>query len=215
MVLDVFFLEDKILRINYVICIMNKILIIDNYDSFTWNLYQYFRMMGKIVEVKRSDSIQVSDFDRLSVSHLLISPGPGTLESSSISVKAIRYFCKKIPILGVCLGHQVIAQFFGAKLKCAQVVMHGKSSLINHNACGIFAGLSQSLNVIRYNSLVVDSNTVPACLEITAWSVTSSGENSEIMGIRHRGLFVEGVQFHPESVLTDQGYQMLLNFVCY
>lgn len=194
---------------------MSKILIIDNYDSFTWNLYQYFRMMGKIVDVKRSDSIQVSDFNRLSINRLVISPGPGILKNSSISIKAIRYFYKKIPILGVCLGHQVIAQFFGAKLKCAQVVMHGKSSVIRHNGRGVFVGLNQTLNVVRYNSWVVDSNTIPACLEITAWSTTLSGENYEIMGIRHRSLFVEGVQFHPESVLTDKGYNMLFNFVCY
>lgn len=195
---------------------MNRILIIDNYDSFTWNLYQYFRIMGGFVEVKLHDSLKISDFDRLCFDRLVISPGPGTPNNSGISLEAIRYFYKKIPILGVCLGHQIIAQFFGAKLKYAQVVMHGKSSLIQHNSCGVFTGLTQFLRVIRYNSLIVDSNTIPVCLEVTAWSTTvSDKKNLEIMGIRHRSLFIEGVQFHPESILTDQGYNMLCNFARY
>lgn len=194
---------------------MNKILIIDNYDSFTWNLYQYFRRMGGIVEVKRHDAIKVSDFSRLSLDRLVISPGPGTPNNSGICLRAIHYFYRKIPIFGVCLGHQVIAQFFGAKLKYAKNIMHGKSSLIHHNSHGVFNGLKQLLSVIRYNSLLVDANTIPVCLEITAWSITADKENFEVMGIRHRSLFIEGVQFHPESILTDQGYQMLWNFMCY
>lgn len=194
---------------------MNRVLIIDNYDSFTWNLYQYFREMGGLVEVKRHDSVDLIDFDQVSCERLVISPGPGTPENSGCSLKAVCYFYKKIPILGVCLGHQIIAQFFGAKLKYAKTVMHGKSSVICHTGCGVFSGLPEFLNVVRYHSLVVDSNTIPVCLEITAWSGLLSNKNNEIMGIRHKNLFVEGVQFHPESILTEHGYHMLLNFMNY
>lgn len=191
---------------------INKVFIVDNYDSFTWNLYQYFREIGSVVEVRRHDDVDVVDIERLSPSHLVISPGPGTPNDAGVSLGAIRYFYNKIPILGVCLGHQAIAQFFGARLKRAKNVMHGKSSLVYHNGYGVFSGLVASLNVIRYHSLVVDPDSVPDCLEITAWSVCS-GKNSEIMGIRHRNSVVEGVQFHPESILTECGYQMLVNFI--
>lgn len=194
---------------------MNRILIIDNYDSFTWNLYQYFRELGGVVEVKRHDSIDFLDCKRISCDRLVISPGPGTPENSGHSLKALQFFYKKIPILGVCLGHQIIAQFFKAKLKHAKMVMHGKLSVIRNNGYGVFFGLPKILNVVRYHSLIVDSNTIPACLEITAWSISSINKNDEIMGIRHNSLFVEGIQFHPESVLTEQGYQMLLNFMNY
>lgn len=193
---------------------MNKVLIIDNYDSFTWNLYQYFRKIGGIVEVKRHDSVDLLNFNQIRCERLVISAGPGTPENSGFSFRVMHHFYKSIPILGVCLGHQIIAQFFGAKLRQALVIMHGKSSIIHHNGHGIFCGLSQSLSVVRYNSLVVDSNTIPVCLEITAWSVLSH-KNIEIMGLRHRNLFIEGIQFHPESILTEQGYQMLLNFMDY
>ncbi|CAD83250.1 para-aminobenzoate synthase, glutamine amidotransferase component II [Candidatus Blochmanniella floridana] len=193
---------------------MNKVLIIDNYDSFTWNLYQYFRKMGGIVDVKRHDSIDLMDFDHLSPDRLVISPGPGTTSNSGISFKAVNYFGNRIPIFGVCLGHQVIAQFFGAKLTYAQIVMHGKSSIIYHNDCGVFTGLVQSFRVIRYHSWVVDINTIPICLEVTAWSTYVDGKR-EIMGIRHRNLLIEGVQFHPESILTEYGYQILQNFMDY
>lgn len=193
---------------------MNRVLIIDNYDSFTWNLYQYFRAMGGSVEVKRNDSSDLVDLSKVSCERLVISPGPGIPEDSGYALQTIYFFYKKIPILGVCLGHQIIAHFFGAKLQYAKKVMHGKSSIIRHNGFGLFCGLSKFLNVIRYNSLVVDSNTIPICLEITAWSMPSC-KNSEIMGLRHKSLFVEGVQFHPESVLTEQGDQMLFNFMNY
>ncbi|WP_159715088.1 anthranilate synthase component II [Blochmannia endosymbiont of Camponotus nipponensis] len=193
---------------------MNKILIIDNYDSFTWNLYQYFREMGGMVEVRRHDAVNITDIERLSPERLVISPGPGTPDNAGISLDAICYFHSRIPILGVCLGHQAIAQFFGAKLKCARDIMHGKTSLIHHNASGIFNKLTQPLNVVRYHSLVIDGSTIPACLEITAWSACSD-EYSEIMGIRHCKLAIEGVQFHPESILSEQGYQMLANFMNY
>ncbi|URJ25926.1 aminodeoxychorismate/anthranilate synthase component II [Blochmannia endosymbiont of Camponotus sp.] len=195
---------------------MNKILIIDNYDSFTWNLYQYFREMGGIVEVRRNDTLNIIDINQLSPERLVISPGPGIPDNAGITLDVIRYFHKRIPILGVCLGHQAIAQFFGAKLKYAQKVMHGKISLIHHNGRGIFTEVTQPLNVVRYHSLVIDSNTMPSCLEITAWSTCSDSDKYiEIMGIRHRNLFVEGVQFHPESILSEQGYQMLSNFMKY
>lgn len=193
---------------------MNKILIIDNYDSFTWNLYQYFREMGGTVEVKRHDDLEIVDIERLSPRRLVISPGPGTPDDAGISLKAIHYFHNKIPILGVCLGHQAIAQFFGAKLKYAKQVMHGKSSVICHDGRGIFNGLIKHMNVIRYHSLVVDPNSIPKCLEVTSWSICGN-QNSEIMGIRHRDLFVEGVQFHPESILSEYGYQILANFMHY
>ncbi|URJ23280.1 aminodeoxychorismate/anthranilate synthase component II [Blochmannia endosymbiont of Camponotus sp. C-003] len=193
---------------------MNKILIIDNYDSFTWNLYQYFREMGGIVEVRRNDSLNTTDIDQLSPERLVISPGPGTPDNAGVSLDAIYYFHKKIPILGVCLGHQAIAQFFGAKLKYAQKVMHGKISLIHHNGNGIFNEVTQPLNVVRYHSLVIDPNTMPSCLEITAWNKVDD-KCIEIMGIRHCNLFVEGVQFHPESILSEQGYQILNNFMKY
>ncbi|UOY04383.1 aminodeoxychorismate/anthranilate synthase component II [Candidatus Blochmanniella pennsylvanica] len=195
---------------------MNKILIIDNYDSFTWNLYQYFREMGGVVEVRRNDALNIIDIEQLSPERLVISPGPGTPDNAGISLDAIYYFHKRIPILGVCLGHQAIAQFFGAKLKYAQKVMHGKISLIHHNGSGIFTEVTQPLNVVRYHSLVIDSNTMPSCLEITAWSTsTCSDKYTEIMGIRHRNLLVEGVQFHPESILSEQGHQILGNFMKY
>lgn len=195
---------------------MNKILIIDNYDSFTWNLYQYFREMGGIVEVRRNDALNIIDIEQLSPERLVISPGPGTPDNAGVSLDAIYYFHKRIPILGVCLGHQAIAQFFGAKLKYAQKVMHGKISLIHHNGSGIFTEVTQPLNVVRYHSLVIDSNTMPSCLEITSWSTcTCSDKYIEIMGIRHRNLLVEGVQFHPESILSEQGHQILGNFMKY
>lgn len=193
---------------------MNKVLIIDNYDSFTWNLYQYFREMGGIVDIRRHDDLEVIDFARLSPSRLVISPGPGIPDDAGISLEAIHYFYNRIPILGVCLGHQAIAQFFGAKLIHAKKIMHGKSSLIVHNEHGLFIGLPKYLRVIRYHSWIIDINTMPSCLEITSWS-TRNGYRDEIMSIRHRNLMVEGVQFHPESILSEYGYQMLLNFMSY
>lgn len=193
---------------------MNKILIIDNYDSFTWNLYQYFRDMGGVVKVKRHDSLEIVDIEKLAPERLVISPGPGTPDTAGISLRAIHYFHDKIPILGVCLGHQAIAQFFGARLKYAKRVMHGKSSLIYNNGCGVFSGLERCLKVVRYHSLIVDPNSLPECLEITSWTVCAD-KSTEIMSIRHRGLAVEGVQFHPESILSEFGYQMLFNFMSY
>ncbi|URJ25043.1 anthranilate synthase component II [Candidatus Blochmannia ocreatus (nom. nud.)] len=192
---------------------MNKILIIDNYDSFTWNLYQYFREMGKIVQVKRNDNIHIADIKQLSPTHLIISPGPGVPKNAGISLEVIAYFHKILPILGICLGHQAIAQFFGAKLRRAHKIMHGKPSKIYHNNSGVFSGITQPLNVIRYHSWIVETNTLPKCLEITAWNVINNNNLIEIMGIRHKTFKTEGVQFHPESVLSEQGHNILANFL--
>ncbi|AKC60126.1 anthranilate synthase component II [Blochmannia endosymbiont of Polyrhachis (Hedomyrma) turneri] len=189
-----------------------KILIIDNYDSFTWNLYQCFCYLGAEVEVRRHDVINVLDIERLSPNRLVISPGPGTPHNSGISLSAIYSFYNKIPILGVCLGHQVIAHFFGAKIVHARCIMHGKSSVIHHDRTGVFYRLPQFLKVIRYNSLIVDISTLPSCLRVSAWSVKCN-KFDEIMGIRHCDLPIEGVQFHPESVLSEYGCQLLRNFM--
>lgn len=188
------------------------LLLIDNYDSFTYNLYQYFCELGAQVEVWRHDSLQLADIERMAPQRLVISPGPGTPDDAGIALAAIRHFAGKIPILGVCLGHQAIAQAFGARIVRANKVMHGKTSVITHDGRGVFNGLAVPLTVTRYHSLVVERESMPACLEVTAWS-TCDGAQDEIMGIRHRTLSLEGVQFHPESVLSEQGHQLLANFL--
>ncbi|WMQ74143.1 MAG: Aminodeoxychorismate synthase component 2 [Sodalis sp.] len=191
---------------------MNGLLIIDNYDSFTWNLYQYFCELGMQVMVRRHDSLDIADIERLAPAHLVISPGPGTPDQAGISLAAIRHFAGKLPILGVCLGHQAIAQAFGASVVRARNVMHGKTSAIRHDGQGVFSGLSQPLTVTRYHSLVIDAANVPSCLAVTAWS-QHEGEPDEIMAIRHRSLPLEGVQFHPESIMSEQGHRLLANFL--
>ncbi|AJI95772.1 aminodeoxychorismate synthase component II [Yersinia ruckeri] len=188
------------------------LLLIDNYDSFTYNLYQYFCELGAEVLVKRNDEIQIADIEKLAPSHLVISPGPCTPNEAGISLAAIRHFAGKIPILGVCLGHQALGQAFGASVVRARQVMHGKTSAISHNSQGVFRGLNQPLTVTRYHSLVIAKETLPDCFELTAWS-EHDGEVDEIMGIRHRFLPLEGVQFHPESILSEQGHQLLDNFL--
>ncbi|HEY0207882.1 aminodeoxychorismate synthase component II [Acerihabitans sp.] len=188
------------------------LLLIDNYDSFTYNLYQYFCELGIRVEVWRHDRLQLADIERMAPRRLVISPGPGTPDEAGISLAAIRHFAGKIPILGVCLGHQAIAQAFGARIVRAQRVMHGKTSAITHDGGGVFAGLALPLTVTRYHSLVVEPASLPDCLAATAWSLRD-GAHDEIMGIRHRTLPLEGVQFHPESVLSEQGHQLLANFL--
>lgn len=184
------------------------LLLIDNYDSFTWNLYQYFCELGAEVMVKRNDELTLSDISSLAPAKLVISPGPCTPTEAGISLAAISHFAGKLPILGVCLGHQAIAQAFGATIVRAQNVMHGKTSAISHNNTGVFNGLNNPLTVTRYHSLVIDPATLPACFEVTAWT-----DKQEIMGIRHRELDLEGVQFHPESILSEQGHQLLANFL--
>lgn len=188
------------------------LLLIDNYDSFTYNLYQYFCQLGAEVLVKRNDELQLADIERLAPQHLVISPGPCTPNEAGISLAAIRYFAGKLPILGVCLGHQALGQAFGAKVVRAREVMHGKTSAIRHFDSGVFHGLNNPLTVTRYHSLVLEAATLPDCFEVTAWS-ERDGVRDEIMGIRHRQLALEGVQFHPESILSEQGHQLLDNFL--
>ncbi|MGG5835378.1 aminodeoxychorismate synthase component 2 [Huaxiibacter chinensis] len=184
------------------------ILLIDNYDSFTWNLYQYFCELGAEVEVRRNDAITLEDIETLAPQQIVISPGPCTPSESGISLEVIRHYAGKIPILGVCLGHQAIAHVFGATIVRAARVMHGKTSPVTHTGTGVFEGLNHPLTVTRYHSLVIDPPTLPACFEVTAWSDTG-----EIMGIRHREWDLEGVQFHPESILSEQGHALLANFL--
>ncbi|NWA74383.1 aminodeoxychorismate synthase component II [Serratia proteamaculans] len=188
------------------------LLLIDNYDSFTYNLYQYFCQLGAEVLVKRNDELQLADIERLAPQRLVISPGPCTPNEAGISLAAIRYFAGKLPILGVCLGHQALGQAFGAKVVRAREVMHGKTSAIRHLDSGVFHGLNNPLTVTRYHSLVLEAATLPDCFEVTAWS-ERDGVRDEIMGIRHRQLALEGVQFHPESILSEQGHQLLDNFL--
>ncbi|WP_336706439.1 MULTISPECIES: aminodeoxychorismate synthase component 2 [unclassified Cedecea] len=184
------------------------LLLIDNYDSFTWNLYQYFCELGEEVLVKRNDEIGLDDIERLTPDKLVISPGPCTPTEAGISLAAINHFAGQLPILGVCLGHQAIAQVFGATIVRAEQVMHGKTSAISHNGSGVFRGLNNPLTVTRYHSLLIDPDTLPDCFEVTAWT-----DKQEIMGIRHRSLDLEGVQFHPESILSEQGHALLANFL--
>ncbi|CDG96979.1 aminodeoxychorismate synthase component II [Xenorhabdus bovienii] len=190
------------------------LLIIDNYDSFTFNLYQYFCELGTNVLVKRNDELQLEDIEKLAPTHLVISPGPCTPNEAGISLEVISHFAGKLPILGVCLGHQAIGQAFGASVVKAREVMHGKNSLIHHNQQGVFKGLNRPLTVTRYHSLVIAAETLPASFEVTAWS-QHNGNVDEIMGIRHRTLPLEGVQFHPESILSEQGHDLLNNFLRY
>ncbi len=184
------------------------ILLIDNYDSFTWNLYQYFCELGAEVLVKRNDELTLAEIAPLAPEKIVISPGPCTPDESGISLDVIRRYAGKTPLLGVCLGHQAIAQVFGAAIVRAAQVMHGKTSLIEHNGEGVFKGLNNPLTVTRYHSLVIDPPTLPADFIVTARSASG-----EIMGIRHRQWDLEGVQFHPESILSEQGHQLLENFL--
>ncbi len=188
------------------------LLLIDNYDSFTWNLYQYFCELGADVRVVRNDAITLAEMAALPLRHLVISPGPCTPDQAGISLEAIRYFAGRVPLLGVCLGHQAIAQASGAEVVRARQVMHGKTSPIRHNSQGVFRNLANPLTVTRYHSLIVRRETLPDAFEVTAWSLRD-GEPDEIMGFRHRTLPLEGVQFHPESILSEQGHQLLKNFL--
>jgi len=186
---------------------------LDNYDSFTYNLVRYFRELGAEVVVYRNDEISLAEIERIAPSHIVISPGPCTPNEAGISMATIAHFAGKIPLLGVCLGHQSIGQVFGGKVVRADKVMHGKTSMVSHEKMGVFAGLDQPVEVARYHSLVVEAHSLPDCLEATAWSLNAAGEKEAIMGLRHKTLDVEGVQFHPESVLTHQGHELLANFL--
>jgi anthranilate synthase component 2 len=189
------------------------ILMIDNYDSFTYNVVQYLGELKADVKVIRNDEMTVDDVAELRPEKIVISPGPCTPNEAGISVAVIKRFAGEIPILGICLGHQSIGQAFGGKVVRAREVMHGKTSPIYHNNTGVFQGLPNPFEATRYHSLVVERESLPDCLEITAWTQTESGEMDEIMGFRHRELAVEGVQFHPESILTENGHDMLENFL--
>jgi len=189
------------------------IVMIDNYDSFTYNIVQYLRELGSEVQVFRNDEIEVSHIDDLSPDRLVISPGPRTPQYAGISNSVIKSFSRKIPILGICLGHQCIGQFFGGKVIPAKRVMHGKTSLIYHNQTAIFKDLISPFPATRYHSLVVERLDLPDCLEVTAWTETINGETDEIMSLRHKDLPLVGVQFHPESILTSYGHDILKNFL--
>ncbi|OYD25737.1 anthranilate synthase component II [Oceanimonas baumannii] len=189
------------------------LLMIDNYDSFTWNLVQYFGELGLEVVVRRNDDISLDEVAALRPAGLVISPGPCTPNEAGVSLAAIERFAGDLPILGVCLGHQAIAQAFGGEVVRARRVMHGKTSAIRHTGTGLFAGLPDPLTVTRYHSLVVKAETLPACFEVTAWSEHETGGRDEIMGMQHKVLPVHSVQFHPESILTESGHQLLGNFL--
>jgi len=189
------------------------LLMIDNYDSFTYNLVQYFGELGQEVNVYRNDEITVDEIENLKPKYVVISPGPCTPNEAGISIELIEKLADKIPILGVCLGFQAIAQAFGGNIVGAQRIMHGKVSKIHHTGKGVFTGLKNPLNATRYHSLVAEQSTLPDCLEVTAWTNNESGSIEEIMGVRHKTLAIEGVQFHPESILTEHGHQMLNTFL--
>ncbi|EKY4114242.1 TPA: aminodeoxychorismate/anthranilate synthase component II [Pseudomonas aeruginosa] len=189
------------------------LLIIDNYDSFTFNLAQYFAELKADIRVIRNDELSVEQIAALGPERIVLSPGPCTPNEAGVSLAVIEHFAGKLPLLGVCLGHQSIGQAFGGKVVRARQVMHGKVSPVFHKDLGVFAGLNNPLTQTRYHSLVVERETLPDCLEVTAWTVLGNGELDEIMGLRHRTLNVEGVQFHPESILSEQGHEMLANFL--
>ena len=184
------------------------LLMIDNYDSFTYNLVQYLGELGQDVQVYRNDQITIERMEQLDPDHIVISPGPCTPNEAGISVAAIKHFAGKVPLLGVCLGHQSIGQAFGGNIVHAKAIMHGKTSMIHHDDRGVFFGLNNPFEATRYHSLVIERETLPDCLEISAWT-----DDGEIMGVRHKELPVEGVQFHPESILTRHGHDMLRNFI--
>ena len=190
-----------------------KVLMIDNYDSFTYNLVQYLGELGAEVEVQRNDQIGVEQILASDASHIMLSPGPGTPDQAGVTMAAIEAMAGRKPILGVCLGHQSIGQVYGGKITHADEIMHGKTSPVKHNSQGVFAGLESQFTATRYHSLVIDRASLPDCLEITAWTETAEGELDEIMGVRHREFAIEGVQFHPESILTEHGYDLLQNFI--
>ncbi|HGO7716309.1 TPA: aminodeoxychorismate/anthranilate synthase component II [Neisseria meningitidis] len=184
------------------------LLFIDNYDSFTYNIVQYFAELGQEVAVRRNDDITLEEIEALNPQYLVIGPGPCSPKEAGISVAAMRYFAGRLPIMGVCLGHQTIGEAFGGRIVRAKTLMHGKVSPVSHSGKGMFKGLPNPVTCTRYHSLVIERGTLPECLEITAWT-----EDGEIMGVRHKEYAVEGVQFHPEALLTEHGHDMLNNFL--
>jgi anthranilate synthase component 2 len=186
---------------------------IDNYDSFTYNLVQYLGELGAEVRVFRNDQLSVGDIETMKPAQIVISPGPCTPNQAGISNQVIEAFAGRIPLLGVCLGHQCIGQVFGGRVERARAVMHGKTSAIHHSGTGVFRELPDPFQATRYHSLIVARDNLPACLELTAWTQFDDGAIDEVMGFRHRELAIEGVQFHPESILTEHGHQLLKNFL--
>ena len=189
------------------------LLMIDNYDSFTFNLVHYFQTLGQQVEVHRNNQITLDEIEQLQPQYIVISPGPCDPNSAGISLAVVEHFSGKIPLLGVCLGHQCIAQHFGATIEKAKKVMHGKTSMIRHNNQGVFSQLTNPLQVTRYHSLIVNKHTLPKSLEVTAWTTNALGECDEIMAMQHQHLAITSVQFHPEAILTEQGHALLNNFI--
>ncbi|MGB4498559.1 MAG: aminodeoxychorismate/anthranilate synthase component II [Methylococcaceae bacterium] len=190
-----------------------KVVMVDNYDSFTYNLVQYLGELGAEVIVVRNDQVSVEDIAALNPDKIVISPGPCTPKEAGVSVETILHFAGKIPLLGVCLGHQSMGYAFGGNVIHAKQIMHGKTSLVYHADTGVFKGLSNPFTATRYHSLVIEQSSLPECLEITAWTQNENGEIDEIMGVRHKKLDIEGVQFHPESILTEYGHDLLRNFL--
>ena len=189
------------------------LLMIDNYDSFTYNLVQYFGELGADIRVFRNDEISLEEIEAMAPEKIIISPGPCTPHEAGISVPVIKHFAGNVPILGVCLGHQSIGEAFGGKIIRAKRVMHGKISAIHHEGKGVFKNIDNPFNATRYHSLVIEYESLPDCLELTSWTENEDGSLEEIMGVRHKTLAVEGVQFHPESILSEHGHQMLKNFL--
>ncbi len=190
-----------------------KVVMVDNYDSFTYNLVQYFGELGADVTVVRNDQVTVDDIAKLAPDKIVISPGPCTPKEAGVSVESILKFAGKIPLLGVCLGHQSIGYAFGGNVIHAKSIMHGKTSLVYHHDKGVFKGLNNPFTATRYHSLVIEQSSLPDCLEVTAWTQDEAGNIDEIMGVRHKTLDIEGVQFHPESILTEHGHDLLRNFL--
>ncbi len=190
------------------------LLMIDNYDSFTFNLVQYLQALGAEVEVVRNDAVSVDDIERMAPERIVISPGPCTPDQAGVSLEVVRRLGAAIPVLGVCLGHQAIGQAYGGEVVRAKAIMHGKTSRIRHHGVGVFSGLPDGYEATRYHSLVVSRESVPDCLEVTAWTEDADGGFDEVMGLRHREHPVEGVQFHPESILSEHGHALLQNFLC-
>ncbi len=192
---------------------MSRVVMIDNYDSFTYNLVQYLGELGAAVTVVRNDQVSLEDIERLKPDRIVISPGPCTPKEAGISVPVIEHFKGKLPILGVCLGHQSIGVAFGGRIVHAKTIMHGKTSLVYHQGQGMFQGIPSPFEATRYHSLVIERESLPECLEITAWTRDKAGDFEEIMGVRHKDYPIQGVQFHPESILTQYGHELLSNFL--
>ncbi|MGB5325507.1 MAG: aminodeoxychorismate/anthranilate synthase component II [Pseudomonadales bacterium] len=189
------------------------LLMIDNYDSFTYNVVQYFGELGAEVKVVRNDEISCAEIEAMAPQQIVISPGPCTPNEAGISLQVVEQFAGKIPLLGICLGHQCIGQVFGGKVVRAREVMHGKTSEMHHDGSGVFKGIQTPFLATRYHSLVVEQESLPGCLQVNAWTLSGDGERDEIMGLRHKEMAVEGVQFHPESILTNYGHELLDNFL--